>query len=298
MTKKHDFQEIDITQLVPFKCHPFKLYEGQRFSDMVESVRTNGVLEPIIVRIVKMSHPREYEILAGHNRVEAAKAAGLSVIPAIVHEVVSDEQAALIVTLTNLQQRGFGEMLHSERATVIKFTYDALKKQGQRNDLINEIDNLLNSNELLSDNQKKLSPKEAIAERFGMKANNIACYLRLHKLIEPLIDLLDEGRFELSVAESLTYLNKECQGIVCKVLNMKAVKLTIGKAKSIVKLSQSGRLTIEKVQEFLTQQQPRKSSYKLNDDVFKRYLADKCVEDIDNIVEQALEMWSKSQGLH
>ena len=116
--KRHSVAVSDFETLVPFANHPFPLYEGQQLADMVESVRANGVLVPIIVRF----HPDEkgkYEILSGHNRVVAAKEAGIKEIPAIVMKGLTDDDAQLIVTETNLIQRCFADMKLSERASVL-----------------------------------------------------------------------------------------------------------------------------------------------------------------------------------
>ena len=104
---------LQIDRLVPFKSHPFKLYEGKRFTDMAESIKANGVMLPIIVR---PSENSTHEILSGHNRVNAAKAAGLDTVPAIVREGLTEDEAKLIVTETNLLQRSFADLSHSERA--------------------------------------------------------------------------------------------------------------------------------------------------------------------------------------
>jgi len=133
-----DYQHINIEKLIPFANHPFKLYEGQRFIDMVESIRANGVLSPIIVR---PTNGDNYEILSGHNRVNAAREAGLTEVPAIVKNDLTDEEALFIVTETNLVQRSFADMKHSERAAALSALYTAMKKQGYRSDLIDEIEN-------------------------------------------------------------------------------------------------------------------------------------------------------------
>ena len=114
--KGEPLYHLPLNKLTPYKSHPFKLYTGQRLDDMVESVRANGVLVPIIMR---SAEGMMYEILFGHNRVEAARAAGLETIPAIVREDLSDEDALLIVTETNLLQRSFADLTHSERAVTM-----------------------------------------------------------------------------------------------------------------------------------------------------------------------------------
>ena len=127
--ESQEYLHIGIEQLVPFADHPFKLYEGRRFADMVESVRANGVLVPIVVR---PGADDQFEILSGHNRVAAAREAGLSEIPAIVREGLTDEEALLIVTETNLIQRSFADLKHSERAVAIAAHHRATKHQGKR----------------------------------------------------------------------------------------------------------------------------------------------------------------------
>lgn len=123
-TRRHS--SLRIKDLIPFKNHPFKLYEGQLFEDMVKSVRDNGVLEPIIVRPI--TGTETYEILSGHNRVAAAKEAGSDSVPAIIKYGLSDEEALLIVTETNLMQRSFTDLKHSERAAALTAHYAAMKK--------------------------------------------------------------------------------------------------------------------------------------------------------------------------
>ncbi len=132
---------LNIEQLVGFKNHPFKLYEGERLDEMVESIKQFGVIVPIVVRKKKL----KYEILSGHNRVEACKVLGFKEIPAVVKEGLTEEEALLIVTETNTMQRSFGDLPHSERATVVAVRHEAMKKQGIRTDLLKEIEKLSKS---------------------------------------------------------------------------------------------------------------------------------------------------------
>ncbi len=128
-------QEIPIGSIDYFSDHPFRLYDGERLEDMVDSVRTHGILTPVIVRRIGS----RYEMLAGHNRMNAAKLAGLDTIPAIVKDDVSDEDAYVYVIETNLMQRSFSDFLPSEKAAILKTRYETIKSQGKRNDIIREI---------------------------------------------------------------------------------------------------------------------------------------------------------------
>ena len=131
--------EMDFARMEPFPNHKFKLYEGQQLADMVESIRQFGVLLPIILW---HNGDGKYIILSGHNRHNAALLAGLSKGPVIIKENLTYDEAVLIVTETNLRQRSFGDMSHSERAYCLAQHYEALKSQGRRNDLLDEIEML------------------------------------------------------------------------------------------------------------------------------------------------------------
>lgn len=109
-------QMLDINEIRPFRNHPFHLYEGERLNDMVESIKERGILVPVIVRKMHFG----YEMLAGHNRQNAGKIAGLTEIPAIVKENLSDAEAYVDVIETNLMQRSFEDMTYTEKAAVLE----------------------------------------------------------------------------------------------------------------------------------------------------------------------------------
>jgi ParB family chromosome partitioning protein len=291
MNEEHETRQLRLDQLSHFKNHPFELYDDKRLEDLTESIRANGVLTPIIVRPTK--EDGKYEILSGHNRVEAAKRADKTEIPAVIREDLKndDEKALLVVTLTNLQQRGFGELTHSQRAKVIRVTYDSLKRQGQRNDLTDEAYALFSDKGLLSANLKKLPPKEAVASQFGLSPNNIAYYLRLEKLIKSLIERLDNGEFELTVGEKLTYLHKDEQKLLEAVIKKSGSKVTIGKAKALVNARKKTQLTTEAISEILSYRQVRKSNHRLSLDLMEQYFTGKNPNEVDDIVTKAIEAY-------
>lgn len=134
--------EMAFDQMEPFPEHKFRFYEGQQLADMVESIRQFGILLPIILW---HTEDGQYIILSGHNRRNAARLAGLTRGPVIIRENLTHDEAVLIVTETNLRQRSFADMSHSERAYCLAQHYEALKSQGKRNDLLAEIETLLSS---------------------------------------------------------------------------------------------------------------------------------------------------------
>jgi ParB family chromosome partitioning protein len=249
---------LGIDDLVPFAGHPFKLYEGERLDDMVRSVREYGVIVPIIVR----PHTNEeyegmYEILSGHNRVNAAGIAGLSEVPAVIKKGLTDSEAKLIVTETNLMQRSFADLSHSERAVALKTHMDAIKSQGKRNDLLDEIKILSNprehrENETSGLIDPKSEARDKAAERYGLDARSVSRYVRLCELNEALLNRVDTDEIGLYPAVSLSYLSPDEQAGLNRLLDEAAYKVDMKKAESLREFSEGGKLTDEKMAQILS----------------------------------------------
>jgi len=135
--------EMEFDQMKHFSEHRFKLYTGKRLEDMVDSIKFYGILQPLIL----WHRGDEYILLSGYNRRNAGMLAGLKKGPVVIKENLSHDEAVLIMAETNLRQRSFSDLRESERAFCLKQHYDALKSQGKRTDLINEIDALLNADD-------------------------------------------------------------------------------------------------------------------------------------------------------
>ena len=159
---------IPVDEIHPFRNHPFRLYEGERLEDMVQSIREYGVLNSVIVR----KTARGDEMLVGHNRTNAAKIAGLTEVPAIVKTDLSDEDAYVYVIETNLLQRSFAELLPSEKAAVLVARYEKISSQGKRNDIRQEIEVLEET--CGHDVHKSQKSHDGLGEEYGMTGRNIA----------------------------------------------------------------------------------------------------------------------------
>ena len=208
-------KNVELDKLVAFENHPFKLYEGQRFTDMVESVRSNGVILPIVVRSY-IKEEGKYEILSGHNRVAAARKVGLKEVPVVIRKKLTDEEALLIVTETNLFQRSFVDLKHSERAVALSVHNEAMKKKpGYRTDLLTEIEELT-----CAPLGHGLRTRDKLGEQYSLGKTTIARYLRVNKLIPSLKERLDNDNIGMRVAEALSYLRIEEQDIVENLLAM------------------------------------------------------------------------------
>lgn len=281
-----------LDNLVSFEGHPFNLYEGQRFLDMVESVRTNGVLVPIVVRPYAKEEGK-YEILSGHNRVAAAKEAGISGVPAIIRRGLTDEEALLIVTETNLIQRSFADLKHSERAVALAAHYEAIKKKsGYRSDLLADIEEL--SGAPLGHGSRT---RDKIGAQYGLGKTTVARYLRVNKLIPSLKDRLDKDEIGMRVAEALSFLRKKEQEIVESLLE-NGKKISIKQADELKAESEKGDLNkayIKRVFEpgyYLAKIKP----VKLSGQFLSQHFNEKqSTEEIESVISDALEMYFSNQ---
>lgn len=290
---------LDIVGLVTFANHPFKLYEGARLDDMVRSIKDNGVILPIVVRPLD-GDELAYEILSGHNRVNAAKIAGLTEVPVVIKEGLSDDEAALIVTETNLNQRSFGDLAHSERAIALKHHMDAIKSQGKRNDLINEIESLSNPDEIRENGTsglivRRLKSRDVTAEQYGLDARTVSRYQRIACLNGELLNRVDADEIGLYPAVSISYLSPDEQTELERLLCEGAYKVDMKKAESLREYSEGGKLASDKMAQILSGQLKKKPKpktappFKLKAKIYQKYFdGDTPQGDIEETIDQAL----------
>lgn len=287
---------IPVEEIHPFHDHPFRLYEGDRLEDMVQSIREYGVLNPVIVRKVA----RGYEMLAGHNRTNAAKIAGLTEVPAIVKTDLSDEDDYVYVIETNLLQRSFAEMLPSEKAAVLVARYEKISSQGKRNDIRQEIEALEETcghdvhksrqRTCGHDVHKSQKSRDGLGEEYGMTGRNIARYMRLDRLIPEFKDAVDKGTLAMVAAVDLSYLNVKMQKLIQQVAEAEGKKL---KPKQAVELRKMGKeITKEAVESVLAgkeQNKPQSVSVKLPVELYEKYFgytSNVSLAELDRLVDE------------
>lgn len=282
----------ELGNLVPFDGHPFNLYEGQRFIDMVESVRANGVIVPIVVRPYAKEEGK-YEILSGHNRVAAAKEAGITGVPAIIRKGLTDEEALLIVTETNLLQRSFADLKHSERAVALAAHYEAMKKKsGYRSDLLADIEEL--SGAPLGHGSRT---RDKIGAQYGLGKTTVARYLRINKLIPALKDRLDKNGIGMRVAEALSFLKTEEQKLLEELL-ASGNKITIKQADVLKEKSEVGELNKAFISEILKPEYfaPKVKPVKLSEQFLSQHFNEnQSTNEIEKVISDALEMYFLNQ---
>ena len=186
--------EIEISRIHAFKDHPFKVLDDEKMADLVESVKTYGVLTPVLLR---SDGENGYEMISGHRRMHAAVIAGLATIPAIVREL-SDDDAVIAMVDANIQRE---ELLPSEKAFAYRMKLEAMKRQGVRVDLT------------CDQNEHKLGKKsrEVLGEQLGISSAQIQRYIRLTELIPELLDMVDTKKLNFTIAVDISYIDKEMQ---------------------------------------------------------------------------------------
>ncbi|WP_347280607.1 ParB N-terminal domain-containing protein [uncultured Phocaeicola sp.] len=280
-------QMIQIKNIQPFHDHPFHLYEGERLEDMIASVKEHGILNPVIVQKIDGG----YEMLSGHNRMNAAKLAGLKEVPAIVKTGLSEEEAYVYVIETNLMQRSFSDLLISEKAAVLKARYEKESCQGRRNDIIEEIARLEGKEVEVTrgHGDHRMKTRDTIGKEYELSGSSVGRLLKLNDLIKPFKDMVDRGALYTKVALQLAFLPEEEQNMVLNVMQEKKTKVTID---MVMKLrSHSGALTDAMVRRYLSTEPVKKKCYKVPARIVEKYFVGMDPNKVDSIVEQALEAW-------
>lgn len=184
--------DIDVRAIYPFENHPFKVLDDEKMDELVESIKANGVLTPVLVR---PDDEGTYEMIFGHRRLHAAKRAGLFRIPAIVKEMTNDE-ATIIMVDSNVQRE---EILPSEKAFAYRMKLEAIKRQGARTDLTSP------------QNGAKLVAADVVGQSMGVSGTQVSRMVRLTELIHLLLNMVDEKRLAVSVGVELSFMNKNVQ---------------------------------------------------------------------------------------
>lgn len=187
--------EIEINRIHAFKDHPFKVLDDEKMADLVESVKVNGVLIPVLLR---SDGENGYEMISGHRRMHAAVIAGLATIPAIVREL-SDDDAVIAMVDANIQRE---ELLPSEKAFAYRMKLDAMKHQGYRTDITSGQN---------GQKSKGVVSRDILAEQVGESTRNVQRYIRLTELIPELLDMVDVKKLNFTIAVDISYIDKEMQ---------------------------------------------------------------------------------------
>lgn len=297
VTMPRGVEMVPVKSIQPFHDHPFHLYEGERLEDMIASVKEHGVLNPVIVQKLDTG----YEMLSGHNRWNAAKLAGIKEIPAIVKTDLSEEEAYVYVIETNLMQRSFSDLVISEKAAVLKAAvlkarYEKEACQGKRNDILEEIARMEGKEVPVTygHGDQRLNTRDMIGKEYELSGSSVGRLLKLNDLIKPFKDMVDRGALYTKVALQLAFLPENEQAMVYEIMKEKKTKITI---EMVMKLrSHSGALTEAMVKRYLSKEPIKKKCYKVPAKIVEKYFEGMDPNQVDSIVEQALEAWFSKEA--
>jgi len=226
---------IPVEKLRRFAGHPFKVRDDDEMNTLIESIQTQGVLTPLIVRPIENTD--EYEVISGHRRLHAAQKAGITEVPALIYALDRDS-AAIAVVDSNLHRE---HILPSEKAFAYKLKADALKHQGQRTDITSE----------------QIAPKlstEVIGEQEGISKDTVKRYIRLTYLIPEFLEKMDKGEIALSVGVELSFLDEQSQREVLEQCEMNDCTPSYSQAWRMHKADREGSLTKAVIQTIMSEE--------------------------------------------
>ena len=223
--------QISTDKLHPFPTHPFKVQDDEDMEQLVQSIQSQGVLTPLVVRPLDNS---EYEVISGHRRLHACRKAGIETVPALVYAIDRDAAAIALVD-SNLHRE---RILPSEKAFAYKLKMDALSRQGKRTDLTSD----------------QVGPKLTAATLSNDdSASQVKRYIRLTNLIPGILEKVDEGKIALTPAVELSYLRKAEQKDLLETMESEDCTPSLSQAIQLKQLSQAGKLDIDTIFGILTQ---------------------------------------------
>ena len=225
--KLEKIQEIPLTELHPFKNHPFKVKDDEAMMETADSIKQYGVLVPAIAR---PDPEGGYELVAGHRRRRASELAEKETMPVIVRDL-DDDAATIIMVDSNLQRES---LLPSERAFAYKMKLEAVKHQGARTDLTSR-----------QVGEKSQTSIQKVADQAGESQRQVQRYIRLTELIPELMDMVDEKKIALNPAYELSFHKKEEQVDLLDAMDSEQATPSLSQAQRLKKYSQEGHLTLD-----------------------------------------------------
>ncbi len=271
-------QEIKLSELYPFKGHPFKVLDDEAMQKTVESITQFGVMTPAIAR------PRPeggYELIAGHRRHHASKLAGKETMPVIVRDM-DDDAAVILMVDSNLQRE---TILPSERAFAYKMKLDAIKHQGARSDLT--------SPQLAA----KFRSDDLVAKDAGMSGDTVRRYIRLTELIPELLDMVDEKKIAFNPAVELSYLKKEEQQGFLEAMDYAQTTPSLSQAQRLKKFSQEGKCSLDAMCAILSEEKKNEQDrVTIKNDVLRKYFPKSYTpKQMEDTIIKLLEQWQRKR---
>ena len=272
-------QNISISELVPFKDHPFKVVDDEAMLRTTESIAQYGVLTPLIARPLENGG---YEIISGHRRAHAAEMAGLTEVPVLVRQM-DDDAATVLMVDSNLQREN---ILPSERAYAYKMKLEAMKHQGSRSDLTS------------SQVGTKLRTDQVMAAELGESRNQIQRYIRLTNLIPELLEMVDQKQISFNPAVELSYLAPEEQEIFMQAMDEVQASPSLSQAQRLKKLAQEGDFTMDAAREIMNEVKKgdlERVTFR-NEQLRKYFPRSYTTQQMQDTIIKLLDQWQKKKA--
>ena len=249
---KEFISQLPPDKLSPFAKHPYQVREDAAMDELVESVRTYGILSPLLAR----PKGEGYELVSGHRRRLAAQKLGLPTVPVLVREMTDDEAVILMVD-SNLQREN---LLASEKAFAYKMKLEAMNRQGRRTDLTS------------TTVVPKFRSNEVIGKESGESRETVRRYIRLTNLVPPLLQMVDDGRIAFSPAVELSYLTRDEQTELWDLIGREDATPSLSQALRMKQLSREAKLTPEVLYAILTEEKPnQKEQIRIKTESLRKY---------------------------
>ena len=279
--KLERLMNLPIKLISDFPDHPYKVKDDESMAELVGSIKTRGLIQPVLVRVKEDGN---YEMVSGHRRKRACELAGIEIIPTRVQELTHDE-AVLSMVDSNLQRE---EILPSEKAKAYKMRLESMKRQGQRTDLTpTPVVEKLKNKESLSVSQ--------MGEEVGESREQIRRYIRLTELIEPLLDMVDEKKIALRPAVEISYLTKEEQTVLCDAIEYCDASPSHAHTIKMRKFSEEGKLTDSVIESIMEEEKPnQKIPSQFKDERIRKLIPHTIPKEREaDYVVQALEFYNR-----
>lgn len=262
---------IPVEKMHPFTGHPFKVKDDAEMNTLIESIQTQGILSPLIVRPIENTD--KYEVISGHRRLHAAQKAGITEVPALIYALDRDS-AAIAVVDSNLHRE---HILPSEKAFAYKMKYEAMKHQGTSCQL-----------------GTKLCTDEQIAEKANDSARQIQRYIRLTHLIPELLEFMDENRMALSVGVELSFLDEQSQRNVLEQCEMNDCTPSYSQAWRMHKADREGTLTKAAIQTIMSEEKAnQRETVKIPTEKLRKFAPNANPQQLEDFVLKACEHYRK-----
>ena len=276
--KREKVRIVPISNIEDFPDHPFQVKDDESMAQLVESIRMNGVLNPVIAIKIDENH---YQLISGHRRKHACVLLGIDRIPLIGREMTKEE-AVIEMVDSNLQRE---HILPSEKARAYKMKMDAMKQQGKRNDLTS------------SPSGTKLRTDEIIAQEAGESRNQIQRYIRLNELTDELLEFVDEGKIGMRPAVELSYLQEDEMRDLVDFIDDEEVFPSHAQTIRMKALSKEGKLDTDAIREIMLEEKPnQKARIKIPMEKIEKYFpSGTSQQQIEDTIVKALALYRQRQ---